>query len=132
MTKFEALAMTILTALISVLIVACTEEPAPPKNNSYYKQELDIAQAELQNCKDELYNLRMGSNVNSTSTTTQSEPVEDEYEEIEVYKLSTTTCRSGKGDSCGLTFSQCDDDKIYQCMTNVVYKIETQKVKVEQ
>jgi hypothetical protein len=63
---------------------------------------------------------------------------EPRFEEVEVFHLETsgdrnvrTTCGSAKESNCGVEFTDCENGKIYSCLTNVVYSSEIVKKEVK-
>lgn len=58
-------------------------------------------------------------------------PAEPEYKEITVWRFDGTNCLSYEQAQCGVSFWECDNNKVYECMHNVTYTATTKKVLVE-
>ena len=83
----------------------------------------------LAQCESTL--MRMASNTGTEVAVDEEEQAEPQYEEVTYYEVDNTKCYGKYDDdklpSCGMSFWDCKDGAVRECMTNVKYKVKTEQ-----
>jgi len=118
--------------ILALILVGCSDD----SENRALKNDLRETRFRLETCENRLNSNNddsSGSFNNPEPEPEVEQPKEPEYEEVEYFTFTSSngndkgSCQKAEYQACGITFTECKDDRAYVCMTNVRYVVTIEK-----
>lgn len=115
--------LVVLLGLVLVL-VGCTNSEQREESERRARREAELDKARHED--------RFGERVPVVDEPEKpAEPAEPQYVDTEFFVYDGNECESHELTSCGVSFDECTNNVVYECLHNVKYVIKTKRVLVK-